>query len=67
MLLFDGQLTELLEEVKPKKKTASGRKLEELLRLLKETLLSLPSSPQVDVKDALVAGYVWSSFFLLST
>ena len=43
------QITELLEEVKPKKNTPSHHKLEELLHKLRKILLALPSSPQVDV------------------
>lgn len=43
------QIAELLQEVKPKKKTVSSHQLEEFLRSLRETLLSLPSTPQVNV------------------
>ena len=50
MLIVD-QITELLGEVKPKKKTASVRQLEDLLRALKEVLLAVPSSPQINVTN----------------
>ncbi len=43
------KITELLEEVKPKKKTRSSQQLEDVLRTLREALLSLPSTPQVKV------------------